>query len=477
MSRVNLFISVCLLACFLLSCETDTFNTDRDVRLSFSVDTLLFDTIFTTIGSTTKEFKVYNREKQSIKISEISLAGGDASSFRLNINGQEQNHAKDVEIRGRDSLFIFVEVTVDPLGQDAPMVIQDSIVFITNGNIQDIDLVAWGEDVNLINGEEIQTTTWTSAKPYLVYNSMLVDTFQTLTIEAGTHIHFHNRSTLYVSGTLIVNGTLDDPVIFQGDRLEEIYEDIPGQWGGLYFLNGSSNSIINYAEIKNAINGIHLGNLYTSSLPPDLTLSNTRIEHMNYAGISSIGATASVNNTVIADCGFYGLVLTTGGDYEFYHTTICNFWNYANRITPSVVLTNYYNINDTALFTGDLVRAEFGNCIIYGDLATEIGIDRLEGVGAFNFLFDHCLIRADTEKVDLSDPATFKNLFINYDPRFVSVAEYNYQLDTLSGAKDIGAIDIGNQFPLDILAQDRTVDAGPDLGAYERVEMETKRKE
>lgn len=470
MNRIILFILVWVMVAFILSCETEPFNTDRDARLSFSVDTLFFDTIFTTIGSTTKEFKIYNREKQSIRISSISLAGGDASPFRLNINGREQNQVTNIEVRARDSLYIFVEVTVDPLGQDAPMVIQDSVVFVTNGNVQDVDLVAWGQDVILINGEEIETRTWTNAKPYLVFNSMLVDTSHTLTIEAGTRIHFHNRSTLYVSGTLIVNGTMEEPVIFEGDRLEEIYEDIPGQWGGLYFLNGSRNSVIDYAEIKNAINGIHLGNLYTESSPPDLVLSNTTIEHMNYAGISSIGATLSVNNTVIADCGFYGVLLTTGGDYAFYHTTICNFWNYANRITPSLALTNYYNINDTALFTGDLVRAEFGNCIIYGDRDTEVGIDRLEGVGDFNYLFDHCLIKADTAKIDLSDPVAFKNIFLNVDPRFVSYFDYNYQLDTLSGAKDVGSAVIGNMYPLDILMQDRTADAGPDLGAYERVE-------
>jgi len=470
MNRLSVFIYGCLIACIIHSCEKDIFNTDKDVTLAFSVDTLFFDTIFTTIGSTTREIKVYNPEKQSIKVSSINLAGGSASSFRLNINGLEQNDAKNIEIRGKDSLYIFIEVTVDPLGQDAPMVIQDSIVFITNGNMQDIDLVAWGQDVNLINGEEIQTTTWTNIKPYLVYNSMLVDTLQTLSIEAGTRIHFHNRSTLYVSGTLIVNGTLEEPVIFQGDRLEELYEDIPGQWGGIYFINGSSNNSINYAEIKNAINGIHLGNLYTSSLPPDLILSNSKIEHINYAGISSIGATITVSNSIIADCGFYGILLTTGGEYEFMHCTISNFWNYANRITPTLLLTNYYNINDTALFTGELIKADFGNCIISGNRATEIGIDHLEGIGEFNYLFNHCIVKADISKIDLSDTSLYKNIFVNYDPRFVSVSEYDYQLDTLSFAKDIGSPVIGNLFPLDILMQDRTVDDGPDLGAYERME-------
>lgn len=470
MGRLLTYILCCLLVCFIWSCEKDTFNTGKNVRLTFSVDTLFFDTIFTTIGSTTREIKVYNPKKQSIKISNIYLAGDDGSSFRLNINGREQNQVENVEIRGEDSLFIFVEVTVNPLGQDAPMVIQDSIVFITNGNLQDVDLVAWGQDVNLINGEEIQTTTWTKTKPYLVYNSLLVDTLQTLTIEAGTQIHFHNRSTMYISGTLVVNGTMEEPVVFQGDRLEDLYQDIPGQWGGLYFLNGSSNSSINYAEIKNAVNGIHLGNFYTSSLPPDLILSNTKIEHINYAGISSIGATLAVNNSIITDCGFYGVLLTTGGEYEFYHCTISNFWNYANRITPTLLITNYYNFNDTALFTGELTKAEFGNCIIFGDRQTEIGVDQLSGYGAFNYHFNHCIIRADTTKIDLSDPLKFDTIYVNADPRFISISESNFQLDTLSFAKDIGSGTIANMFPLDILMQDRTIDAGPDLGAYERVE-------
>ncbi|UCG27575.1 MAG: hypothetical protein JSV24_11475 [Bacteroidales bacterium] len=470
MNRYFLLISGVLILSVLSSCEDSYFNTDPDVKLSFSVDTVFFDTVFTTVGSTTEQFTVINRNKQAVRISEIRLAGGMDSNFRLNINGLVQNLANDVEIRGKDSMYVFVEVTVDPVGQNSPMVIQDSIVFVTNGNVQDIDLIAWGQDVHLINGEIIQSATWTNDKPYLVYNSMMVDTLQILTIEAGTQIHFHNRSTMYISGTLIVNGTLDDPVIFEGDRLEELYEDIPGQWGGLYFVNGSIGNSINYAEIKNAINGLHLGNFYATSPPPDLILSNTKIEHMNYAGISSIGADISAFNCVISDCGFYALALTTGGSYQFTHSTIANFWNYANRITPSLVMTNYYNFNDTALFTGDLVKAEFGNCIIYGDRDTEIGIDKLEGIGEFSYLFDHCLIRADTAEFNLSDTLLFKNIIVNKDPRFASITDYDYQLDTLSFAKDKGSPGIGIQFPLDILMQDRTIDAGPDLGAYERIE-------
>ena len=45
-------------------------------HLTFSTDTVLFDTIFTTLGSTTKRFKVYNPANLPINIEEIELMGG-----------------------------------------------------------------------------------------------------------------------------------------------------------------------------------------------------------------------------------------------------------------------------------------------------------------------------------------------------------------------------------------------------------------
>ena len=124
--------------------------------MSFSHDTILFDTVFTTIGSTTKQLKVYNRHNRDIEIASVYLAGGDQSNFRLNIDGLSFYHAENILIRESDSIFIFVEVTIDPVAQNNPLVVQDSIVFITNDNVQDIDLVAWGQDVYLINSEIIK---------------------------------------------------------------------------------------------------------------------------------------------------------------------------------------------------------------------------------------------------------------------------------------------------------------------------------
>jgi len=468
----------------LFSCIKDEIITDSNAVIEFSVDTVMFDTVFTSIGSTTEHLKIFNNNNKNIVISSLTLAGGNESNFRLNVNGQISNDLKDIEIPANDSIYVFVEVTVDPNGENSPMVIQDSIVFFTNGNLQDVDLVAYGQDFHLFNGEIIQTQTWKNDKPYLVYNSVLVDSVSTLTIEAGTMIHFHYRSSLLVRGTLVVNGTVDEPVYFQGDRLESFYDDKPGQWGGwiendeggayllggIHLLAGSKLNFINYAVIKNAIKGIQADTLAGYQIPT-LTLLNSRIENMSYAGIFAQGTTILAANSIIANCGTYAVALMIGGSYEFYHCTIANFYRYGTRTTASVVLNNYF-VADDVVYVRPLDNAVFSNCIIYGGRETEIEIfNTINDVplpGNFNYLFDHCLVQVDT--MDTSNEDHFRNLLKNINPLFMSTFEYDYHLDTLSPVKDFGDPTISKYFPFDLDNQNRTVDDGPDLGAYERVE-------
>lgn len=464
----SIFIII-LLSILVGGCEKEQFTDDSSAKLTFSLDTLLFDTVFTSIGTVTLEFTVHNPAKENVLISSISLAKGTNSFFRMNVDGREGYSLEDIPLDGGDSLYVFVEATIDPLNMNNPMVVQDSIVFITNSNLQDIDLVAWGQDVHLINGEIIGSQTWINDKPYLVYNSMMVDTSEVLTISPGTRLYFHKGSSLYVSGTLKVNGTIDEPVTFQGDRLDQMYKDIPGQWSGMYFINGSSENEINNAIILNGVTGVHLGNFYSNDPSPDLKLTNTVIQHMTYAGISSIGSKIEANNCLIADCAAFTTALTTGGSYNFNQCTFANFWAWSHRATPTFLLSNYYNLNDTALFTGDLIQASFGNCIIYGGLNNEILVDELETGGIFNYYFDHCLIKADTS-IDTGDSENFKNIWVNEDPGFIASNEFNFQLDTLAFAKDIASMEIAVLFPIDLLGNSRLEDAGPDLGAYERIE-------
>ena len=116
MNRNHLLIFFIVFLVITFSCRKEEFITDSGTKLSFSVDTVMFDTVFTTIGSTTKRFKIYNKYNKTISVSSIYLANGNSSNFRLNIDGQQSNSVSDVEVLANDSLYIFVEVTVDPNG-------------------------------------------------------------------------------------------------------------------------------------------------------------------------------------------------------------------------------------------------------------------------------------------------------------------------------------------------------------------------
>jgi hypothetical protein len=459
---------------YLFSCEDEKYLSSSDVKLSFSVDTVMFDTVFTTIGSTTQHLKIYNSFNQKILISSVKLAKGETSNFRLNINGISANEVKDIEIAPFDSLYIFVEVTVDPSGQNLPLVVKDSIEFVTNSNRQDVDLVAWGQDFNLVKRERMTTTTWTKEKPYLVYNYAFVDSNATLTIEAGAKIYFHKDAGLFVKGKVIANGTVENPIYFGGDRLEEVYTDVPDQWNGVLLYSGSKGNEFTNVEIKNANIGLQVGNIENEGFS-SVKLSSVKIQNMAYAGIFSMKSNIQADNCLITNCGFYAVALLVGGTYEFYHSTIANYWGgyaFKARSTPSLQIQNYLIINkDKPAYIGDLVKADFGNCIITGNAldGNELLLSSIPEA-EFNYKFDNCILQvADTFKVN--NPAHFANILKGVDPKFVDpYKKYNFELDTLSPAKDVGKLSIGKLYPTDLKGRDRLFDSGPDLGALERQE-------
>jgi hypothetical protein len=450
-----------------VACEKDEYITSSDSKLVFSQDTILFDTIFTTIGSITKQFTVKNPYDKSINISSIKLAGNSDSPYRLNIDGFSGNILNNIEIRKKDSIYIFVEITVDPSGSNLPLIVQDSIVFSFNGTQQDVDLIAFGQDVHKYSNEIIGTETWISDKPYLIYDTLIVDFNNTLTIEPGAKIHFHKNSRLFVAGTIVANGTFESPIIFQGDRLEEDYDNVPGQWDGIYLISGSKDNIFNFTEIKNAIIGIQVDTL-ANMAKPTLQLTNSKIMNMSSVGIYAQGSTIYAYNNLIANCGQFAIALTIGGSYEFYHSTIANYWRYSTRTTPSVLLNNYYIDINNITQVRPIEKAIFSNCIIYGQKETELLIEKIDGT-TLNYSFNNTLLQVGSD-FTIENPEAFTNVIFDTDPKFKDWENGDFGLDTLSVAKDIGDKDIGNLFPLDINQNNRTLDLGPDLGAFERIE-------
>jgi len=303
-----------------------------------------------------------------------------------------------------------------------------------------------------------------------------VDSTATLTIEPGTKIHFHKGAGLYVKGTIKANGTYDQPIQFLSDRLEGSYKNVPDQWNSVLLYSGSHNNVLNFVTIKNANIGLQVGTIEHEGYA-SLTLTNSKIENMAYAGLFALKSKIFSYNTVIANCGYYAAALLIGGEYEFYHATIANYWgNYSSkaRSTASLVLSNILVVEDSdgskISYTGDLEKATFGNSIIYGNISNELELgDNDENT--FNYLFDHCILQVP-DTMNTSDKTHYNSVLkgIDADPRFIDpYSAYNYELDTLSAAIDAGSKLYSVKYPLDILNQDRTVDLGPDLGAYERV--------
>ncbi|MCK4751345.1 MAG: hypothetical protein KAT15_30010, partial [Bacteroidales bacterium] len=133
--RQILIIAFIALA-FSFACQPErSYVEDSEARLSFTLDTVFFDTVFTTVGTVTESFRIKNPHNQFVMIDEISLAGGASSVFRINVDGEPGTNFSNVEIAPKDSMYVFVEATLDPNEADDILRIQDSIVFLTNGNL------------------------------------------------------------------------------------------------------------------------------------------------------------------------------------------------------------------------------------------------------------------------------------------------------------------------------------------------------
>ena len=471
------FLFYCFVVSFIAffsSCKPENYFTDSNAKLNFSNDTVMFDTVFTTISSATKYLRVYNKYSKPVNISSIRLAGGITSPFSIIVDGRPGIEVNDIEIQGNDSAFIAVKVNVDPTKKDAPLLILDSIIFKLNDNIQNVKLAAWGQDVHLLKDSVIKTQTWTNNKPYLVYEGVLIDSSSTLTIEQGTKIYFHNGAWLIANGNIVVNGTIEEPVIFRGDRLDRIgystpipYDKTPGQWSGIWVRNSGSGSTFNYAEIRNSVRGLYVGQLGKPG-QANVELSNCIIQNNSYSGLFAVNAKIKAYNTLIANSGFYNFYAAAGGEYEFNQCTFASYALFGTSDRVSVILTN--RAKDSIWYYGDLKTATFGNCLIFGNSALELAMDS-DAIHPFNYLFDHCLIKDVDNQLDFSDQSKFKNTIRGKvdDPGFISIEQYKYdfRLAKKSIAIDAGSKEIGNLYPQDYYNHSRIDDDGPDIGYAE----------
>ena len=464
-------ITAILLGVFFTSCRKDTFYENKDAQLSFSEKIITFDTIFTTIGTVTQRFTVFNPHKNTIK-TDIALIGGNASFFSVNVDGISGNSFKGIEIPAKDSIFIFVKVNLNPNNQNNPILVADTLAFYTNGNRQNVELVACGEDAHFIVpnatafdgqlpyrivAEEGQSVTWTKDKPYVIYGYAAVDANAKLTIEAGTQIYLHKGGGLWISpeGCLRVNGTKDEPVVFQGDQRAFANKNDYAQWDKIWINEGRTDNIINYAIIKNAFIGIQAETL-EGKMGNKLILTNSIIQSSEGFGFLGRAYNVEAYNNVFSDCKTSCVVLH-GGVYNFTNNTIYKPTSWSKQDTTAVIFANYYDVKNVR-FIDDL-KANFINNIIYGVRSNEFGSGRIEDAD-FTLNMENCLIRMPDSQ--LNKLSSHSDLIINENPLVKNVSSYDFSLNDNSPCKGNGK---PTSITVDIIGAARN--NPPSIGAYE----------
>jgi hypothetical protein len=459
-----LIILVCVATC-VMSCRKNGFITSPDARVSVSSDTLQFDTVFTTTGSATRFFRIYNDNEEKLRLTSVLLGGGQSSYFKINVDGSPGVTVSDIEIEPNDSIYVFVTVKIDPSAANLPFIVRDSIGIAFNGVQRWVQLEAWGQNANFFRSVALQGThTWNNTKPYVILGGLQVDTNATLIIQEGTKVFVHADAPIVVDGTLIVNGDKYDStrVSFTGDRLDDPYNSFPASWPGIFFRTVSRNNIIRFAKIRNAYQGIVAENPSTNA-NPKVRIENSHIDNCYDAGIGAVRSDVTVTNTVISNCG-KNVVLIYGGNYSFTHCTVAAYsTSFLSHTEPVLVVTDFLKQENTTL-TGPL-NASFVNSIFWGDnsIVEDEVVTGKQGGGPFNVSFENCLWKVKTDPPGV----TASEMINNQDPLFENI-DFQKRIFNFRLSESSPAVDKGRSTTV-ITDFDNAPRSGiPDIGAFER---------
>ena len=421
--NILIWFSILVASCSFYACYEERFTDDPADTISFSTDTLSFDTVLTQISTVTRSFKVYNPHDLSVRISEIKLTGDHAHFFRLNVDGLTGDVIRDVTIGPNDSIYVFAEATIDPDQPESisPFVLETDISFTTNGNAQEVLLVAWGQNANYIPGPhtpnrvslltcDLGNVTWDDPKPYVLYGTLLIDSC-TLILPPGTRIYVHggiannqlgiyNEGLIYTfpSGRIEANGTYEQPVIFRDDRIEPDHE---GEWAGIRLGPESGPHLFTHCFLSSGIVGI------VADSASELNIDHSAIAFTGGPGIFARHANVNISNCLFYENGGQSVALTYGGTYNIQYCTMANFGN----DSEALLLNNFYCADllctDGARF--NLLTARIDNSILIGSSTDEVWmVDAADPKGS---LFDVAMRNNIVVVDELVDADQFPNFF------------------------------------------------------------------
>lgn len=464
--KLNLpfFLLVIVSCLFFSSCKKDSFITSNDAKLSTSVDSLTFDTVFTSIGSVTQSFKIINTNNQKILLNDVQLQTGSASFYTININGIASAAVSNIEIAANDSIYVFVTVNINPNLNNLPFIVQDTVEIKYNGNIKKVGLEAFGQNANFLRSHTIKgNIVFTNKQPYVLLGGLTIDSNATLTIEPGCRIYSHADSPIFIEGTLIVNGTKDNIVNFTGDRLDEGYKDLPASWPGIYFKGSSINNVLKYATIINAYQAIVAENP-AANLNPKVILHNCIVDNTYDAGILCINSSMLADNSLITNCG-NNINVLLGGTYKFVNCTVASYSTYVNHTKPVLSINNFLLQNGVTITKS--MNALFTNCIFWGEdgqVKDEVTVSK-QGADPFIVNFTNCLYKSASDPLNSFVTASIKNEDPIFDSINVTKRFFDFHISNTSAPGINKGIPVS--FLKDLDNNNRS-NGLPDIGCYEQ---------
>ncbi len=452
---------------FFASCKKDSFTTSPNAIVNTSADTLKYDTVFTSTGSITQSFTIRNENQQRILLTAVKVMGGTTSPYKININGIAAQEATNIEIAAEDSMYVFVTVNINPNSADLPFIVKDSIQITYNGTIKFVQLEAFGQNANFLRGQKIHTnTTWNSLLPYVILDSLRVDENVSLTLAPGSKVYCHANAPILVDGTLITNGTNDEPIVFTGDRLDEEYKNLPASWPGIYFRETSKNNVLKFTTVKNAYQAI-VAESPSGNSSTKVTLHQCIVDNAFDAGILCINSSLDADNSLISNCGS-NINIILGGEYGFTNCTVAAYSTFISHRNPVLAATNFATLIDGSIAVLPLV-ANFTNCIFWGEegfVENEVVISQ-QGSNITRAIFNNCLYRANTSPAN----STLTDCIANENPLFdsVDIAKniFDFHLNNYpSPAVNAGTGNTG--FLKDLDNNNRIAGIKTDIGCYEK---------
>jgi hypothetical protein len=462
-----------------------------NLRLSFSTDTVAFDTLFTDVSSATHTFLVYNHNKEDLCIMHAGLAGGTDSPYRVNMDGLEGSSLADLSIRSGDSMYVFVEVTIDARGQDELFEVYDSLCFtLENGVTQQVFLTACGQEATVLRGAVIDSDMrFTAQRPYLIYDSLHVKQGVTLTIAPGTRLFFSDKAEMQIHGCIEAIGTADSIIVFRGARTDLMFDYLPydrlsAQWGGITLHESSNNNIFKHCDIHSGTYGLRAQSKNTEQ--QKITMYSSQIHNVNSDALQLTQCKGTFGNSLFSNAGGH-CVNILGGQIDFLHCTMANFFPWKSERGTAVNLSNQEEKEENIIYP--LNGVNFINCIITGskeeELSLSINTNTENKQEHSQYQFTHSVINSRKESFapeeqyfshivwehkDSTAYGSSNFLTIDHD-NFI----YDFHLDSISVARGIASSEYLDILPYDKDEQQRTA-GSIDAGCFQYVEHVEKKK-